>query len=299
MPLEQLQREFFAALHLPLRGTSRLATDLPASAEGHSMKFLETAERLIKPGPALSSAERLELYHRQYWYRLLDSIAEDFPVLRRMLGEERFWKLMEDYLLVRPSGSFTLRHLGSRLAEFAAGWEGASPGEQRWFFSLARLEYARMEVFERAELPPLRAEELASSVLVLQPHVLLLDLPAPADLCDGWETFQPQALGDPGPARVAVWRDTHSNLRNTRLAATEAILLDRLSAGSTLEGLFAEAIYPEPTAGEVTAWFASWQERGWIAVKPGAEPVRFVRPLEDDAGFDGVDKMGSQAVSLP
>jgi hypothetical protein len=56
--------------------------------------------------------ERLELYHRQYWYRLLDSIEEDFPALRLLLGRAPFWRLVEEYLLAAPPTSFTLRHLG-------------------------------------------------------------------------------------------------------------------------------------------------------------------------------------------
>ena len=110
--LDELQREFFRALLLPLRGSSRNSTELSPSDEGHSPEFFRIADEIIKPGPSLTSAERLELYHRQYWFRILDSLAEDFPVLRKMAGDGIFWELIEGYLLGRPSRSFTLRHLG-------------------------------------------------------------------------------------------------------------------------------------------------------------------------------------------
>ena len=117
-PLEQTQREFFAALQMPLRGRSRRSTELPPSDEGHSPEFLAKADELMKPGANLSSAERLELYHRQYWFRVLDSIAEDFPVLRKMAGERVFWSLMEAYLSDCPSASFTLAASGQPTAGF-------------------------------------------------------------------------------------------------------------------------------------------------------------------------------------
>lgn len=129
----------------------------------------------------------MELYHRQYWFRLLDSIAEDFPTLQQMAGGETFWALMEAYLLGCPSSSFTLRHLGSRLADFTASWKGVDESKRRWFAALARLEYARMEIYEAAEWEPVPPSLFATAVLGLQPHVVLLNLPVPVDLCEGWE----------------------------------------------------------------------------------------------------------------
>ena len=38
---------------------------------------------LVKPNDRLTSTERLNIYHRQYWYRILDSFNEDFPGLAR------------------------------------------------------------------------------------------------------------------------------------------------------------------------------------------------------------------------
>ena len=82
-PLEDTQREFFSALLMPLRGRSRASTELAPASEGHSSVFLAKAEELMKSGANLSAAESMELYHRQYWFRVLDSIEEDFPVLKK------------------------------------------------------------------------------------------------------------------------------------------------------------------------------------------------------------------------
>ena len=290
-PLEETQRKFFNALQMPLRGTSRLSTELPPSEEGHSPEFLATAEELLKPAANLSPAESLELYHRQYWFRVLDSIADDFPILRKMAGEDPFWGMMEAYLQARPSGSFTLRHLGRSMAEFVAGWDGLDEVRRRWFSAIAEIEYAAMEVYEAAEREPLPPETLATEALELQPHVRLIAMPVPADLCRHWESFMP---GEETATWLAVWRGPQG-IHSRRLEPVEFELLSRLKKGGHLEEIFAEAVEPEPTPEEVREWFTDWQSRGWITAR-GSEVIE-LKP-RDNEDWSGVDKMGSQAVAM-
>ncbi|WP_052573661.1 DNA-binding domain-containing protein [Haloferula sp. BvORR071] len=290
-PLEETQKAFFAALQMPLRGTSRASTDLPPSDEGHSEEFLTRAEELMAAGDNLSSAERLELYHRQYWFRVLDSLADDFPVLRRMAGEEKFWELLEAYLLMHPSRSYTLRHLGSRVAGFVAKWPGLDETRRRWFGALAELEYAAMEAFEAAEREPLPPEQLAVAELELQPHVRLVSLPVPAHLCHGWGEFEP--VEDEATC-VAVWRGSNG-AHMVRLDALEHELLLRMREGGTLEELFAKPMATEPTPEEVQEWFAEWQSRGWITTR-GSEVIEL--KVGDNEDWSGVAEMASQAMAM-
>ena len=67
----------------------------------------------IKPNDRLTSFERLEIYNRQYWYRIFSCFAEDFPGLRAVLGDRKFERLARAYLARYPSESFCLRNLGS------------------------------------------------------------------------------------------------------------------------------------------------------------------------------------------
>lgn len=294
-PLEQTQREFFTALHMPLRGKSRASTDLPPLDEGHDPEFLAKAEELLKHSPNLTAAESMELYHRQYWFRLLDSIAEDFPTLQKMAGEETFWALIEAYLLDRPSSSFTLRHLGSRLADFTATWDGVAETKRLWFSALARLEYARMEIYEAAEWKAVRPDQFATAELYLQPHVILLQLLVPADLCEDWEHFTPT---DEGPVNLAVWREENGGASQCRITPIEFELLTRLRQRSTLASLFDAPTDPEPSPEDVSEWFTHWQRRGWIAIAPTAEVENFPQVRHSrvpDIDWSRIDKMGSQA----
>lgn len=292
--LDHLQREFFKALLLPLRGSSRESTDLTKSGEGHSPEFFRIAEEIVKPGPSLSSAERLELYHRQYWFRILDSIAEDFPVLRRMAGETRFWELVEAYFLQRPSRSFTLRHLGEAFAEFIASSDLLDEIQREWFEAVARLEYAHMEVFEAAQGAVPEPEDLQNEEIDLQEHVHLLQLTVPADRCWDWPDFE-LAISTPREmVHIAVWRDPSGRSRHERLDPSEVPLLVRLRDGMRLAALFDALPNPSPSEEQVSRWFAKWHGHRWLGVR-GREGKQ---ELDSTAGWEGMDRMSSQAVRM-
>ncbi len=143
------------------------------------------AEELIRPNDRLSSLERLEIYSRSYWFRIVDSLYDDFPGLAAALGQRAFRKLSRAYLADHPSQSFTLRNLGQGLES----WLRTHPEYAGKHFDLAidmiRLEWAHIEAFDSAERKPLGPEdllELGPGLRVgLQPHLFLLELRYPVD----------------------------------------------------------------------------------------------------------------------
>jgi hypothetical protein len=293
-PIEQVQREFFRALLLPLRGSSRKVTELATSSEGHAEEFFEIADAIIKPGMHLSSAERLELYHRQYWFRILDSLAEDFPLLRRMCGEPVFWDLIEAYLLSRPSRSFTLRHLGEGFAEFLDSSPLLNDQQQLWFGSIARMEYAYMESFEALQSAVPEPDDLQAGVIELQHHVRLLRLPVPADFCREWPDFSAAADCEIQEVWIAVWRELSGRSLQVRVDPAEAVILQKLQTGIKLAVLFDELPDPQPSAGDITRWFAAWQSHGWL----GVQGIQGKDELDASIGWQGLDRMSSQAVRM-
>ena len=275
-----LQRRFLSALREPIFGDSRVRSELPARTGAPSSAFVATANALITPSPTLQAVERLELYHRQYWYRLLDSMAEDFPALRALLGDEPFWRLMEAFLESNPPTSFTLRHLGSGLADFLRANPDvvthASLAED-----LARLEYALCEAFEAADHPTVEPAQLASVRLALQPHVRLLALRGPVDAF--WRKIETsndagvdaRKRPSEGPAIrtrarrfVVVYRQS-LGLHVERLPRLAFVILSAIvKTGSLDEAMAAATATPgllrERDAGRVRSWFATWVERGWF-----------------------------------
>jgi hypothetical protein len=173
--LRALQRLMAGILFAPLNPRGDVLASV--RADGQSVRRL--AESFIKPNSRLSAPARLEIYARQYWYRLLDNLYDDFPTLRALLGGRRFHKLCRAYLAVYPSESWTLRNLGSRLERFilerpeeTAPWTAAAA-------DICRLEWAQTVAFDEAHLPAPDPESLLGSdpavlTLRLQPHITLL-----------------------------------------------------------------------------------------------------------------------------
>ena len=107
----------------------------------------------------LPAVERLDIYANMYFYRLLDCLAEDFPKVRAAIGPERFHNLVTDYVLRHPSEHPSLRFLGRRLPEFIRDHEVAAGFP--FLADLARLEWARADVFDAPDAAPLSREALA------------------------------------------------------------------------------------------------------------------------------------------
>jgi hypothetical protein len=270
--LLSLQRRFMAALREPIFGESRERSELPARTGTVSPEFVRTADALITPSATLQPVERLELYHRQYWYRLLDSIAEDFPALRQLVGDEPFWRLMEAYLEAVPPRSFTLRHLGAGLARFIALRPDAVPHPVH-AEDLARLEYALCLAFEAGQGTPIQPAELGQGELGLQPNLELLALRTPADTL--WRLSEKgKRLPEPGqpsgyPNRfVAVYRYELS-LHVERLPRAAFSILAAIGELGSLDLAMQHVtgrngLLRASDAGRVAKWFGLWTARGWF-----------------------------------
>lgn len=270
--LLSMQRRFMAALREPIFSDSRGHSELPPRIGDVLANFVRIADELITPSATLTPVERLELYHRQYWYRLLDSIAEDFPGLRWRLGDEPFWRLMEAYLEAQAPRSFTLRHLGAGLASFIADRPGVVPNAIE-AEDLARLEYALCHAFEAGEKPLVAPSELRKGNLGLQPHITLLPLRTPADTL--WRSWQRggrfKRLGRPStrPSRfVAVYRcDLGLHIERLPRAAFSilAAIRDDGSLESAMERVTSDrGLLRAHDAQRVSEWFGVWTARGWF-----------------------------------
>jgi hypothetical protein len=140
----------------------------------------------IKPNDRLTSAERIEIYSKSYWFRLLDCLYDDYPGLLSILGESKFHRLRVAYLDRYPSRSFTLRNLGDRLAQFISHNPTLTAPHTKLAFDMARFEWAQVEAFDGPALPPLAPDDLlganpAKLRLGLQPYLTLLTLNFPVD----------------------------------------------------------------------------------------------------------------------
>lgn len=287
MSLAELQRTMAAAIMMPLTPDE----DMRAyAADGRAMATI--AASFVAPNSQLSPFERLEIYSRQYWYRVLDALAEDYPVLRAVVGSKAFAQLSIDYLTAHPSRSFSLRNLGSKLGDWLAGHPKYAGRRQRLALDVVRIEWAFVEAFDNAERTPLTLDQIATldggSMLGLQPHLRLLALDYAADdLVLALHKQQKRGATEAGvkhdegiepPVRLprlrrrATWLAAH-RLENSvyyrRLEREEFLTLGAIRAGlplgEALEAGFVDSTKPvERRAALVRAWFGHWAELGWI-----------------------------------
>jgi Putative DNA-binding domain len=289
MKLAALQRAVARAVMQPLTPAERMRHRAP----GGGRMDAYTAG-LIRPNDRLTSFERLEIYNRQYWFRLLSSMIEDFPGLRAILGGARFESMCKAYLTDCPSRSFTLRNLGSNLETWLLKHPKWTHNKHMLALDMVRLEWADIEAFDGEAKAALRFEDLNGTAgpnlaLNIQPHVQLLKVHYPVDdlllqVKSGEDTvdFASNAVRDRRkrsklravaklkPAQVFLVvhrRDFAVYFR--RVKPEEFALLSSLRSGKTIgrsiELAFRKSSLPAAGRGEsVQHWFQTWATLGWF-----------------------------------
>jgi hypothetical protein len=219
---------------------------------------IDEADHRLTAGPTLGPGERLDVYRRAYDARLVECLADDYPVLQMALGNEPFETLCRAYAARYPSEAPNLNAYGRHMAEVCEGFAA----------DLARLEWAIVEVIHQPSSAPLTMERLAAvpaegwatARLVASRAVRLLDLEYPVN--DYFQAVRDgNAPAPPGrqPSATAVYRSGHAVWR-MGLTPTMHRVLAALVAGDLLEGALALAAEESPE--RVTAWFREWVSSG-------------------------------------
>jgi hypothetical protein len=293
MNLETIQRKMTAAVMQPLTPDEMMRAHAP---DGRAMA--DVAASFIAPNSRLTPFERLEIYNRQYWFRVLGALAEDFPALRAILGSARFDALSIAYLTAHPSRSFTLRNLGSKLVDWLIAHPEFTGRRHALAVDAARIEWAFIEAFDSADRAPLTLPQIAAldsvSRLGLQPHLQLMALQYPADdlvlsLHEGEKRQTSEAgieheeeaappIQLPRLRRRAVWLAAHRveySVYYRRLEREEFLTLAALrqgeALGAAMDAAFEDSAVAEARrAARVRAWFTNWAELGWICAPDSA-----------------------------
>ena len=228
----------------------------------------EGAAHFVAPG-ARDPKTQLETYREQFWLRHFGCMAEDFPALQAVVGEERFAELCRGYFAAYPPSSFLLRDLGTSFARYLD-----ETNQERFVRDLARVEWAFVEAFDAADAPPLDPESIASiaedewprAVLTLHPSLQILDLAYPAEDVRAafrlrGEVLRPEAKPSP---MVVYRRDLLLYVEPLEPPAYE--LLVRLQRGESL-GAASEAV--AATNGSIEdqlgGWFSRWTALGFVS----------------------------------
>jgi hypothetical protein len=261
LSLREVQESFFRSL-----------ARVPGGGSAH---FDPALVRTIEGRGQLGPQARIDIYARMYFARLLEVLHEDFPRVAAILGCERFDAISRTYLARHPSTNPSLRHLGRHFAEFLNIQKEIH--ELPFLGDLARLEWARLEVFDAPDVEPLRIESLHKLAPDDWPELRLQLIPAYQTLRSDWpvqeiwaaaESAAPQREGfQPETTTLRVWREGFA-VYHTKMDAAEQQALDCLGAGESFAMVCAalEALLPtEEAAATAGSLLLRWIEDGILA----------------------------------
>jgi len=225
------------------------------------------------PSSRLSAAQRVDIYREQFWLRHEDSLTEDFPGTRALLGPK--WDdIVRGYLQQFPPTTPSLRELGFQLPDYFENQGSLEPS----VLDMARLERAYLEVFDAPDEPPLDPARVAALLPEQWPLVelgtsgalRLLELGSQA--ADLRRALRAGALGEIAervePVYLVVYR-RELGLWDKEISRTAYELLGRLASGQALGAACEATAEQRPEAAreldtQLGAWFADWARLGWI-----------------------------------
>ena len=183
MGLQDFQRRFAAAL------TSELPSDKAAAVS-----------RTLFSGDESQRRAALAIYRNNVAHSLREALAEGFPVVKQLLGEDFFNDLAVRFLRENLPQRRSLADYGRGFAGFLASLEEV--GDLPWLADVARIEMARREVFHAADdealapedLRNLSDEDLARSRFSLRAALVVLRMDWPAD--EIWHAHQDASVDE-------------------------------------------------------------------------------------------------------
>jgi hypothetical protein len=232
------------------------------------------AAALVRGDARADAATRLGVYQRMYGARLAEALEAQFPRLARLLGHDGLQALAGAYAAEEPSRQPSLRWLGERLPDWLARRRTEAP----WLAGLARLEWARSDVFDAPDEPVLAADVVGAlppdafatlPLALVAAHRLITVGHAASRL---WDAADDDATdgggGGHGPGEtLLVWRQgTAVFHRAVDAAEHEALAL--VAAGTTFGALCDAALGRLPVeeaTGTAFAWLTTWLADGLLA----------------------------------
>ena len=128
---------------------------------------------------------RFAVHRNNVVVSLVAALADTFPVVRELVGDEFFTAMARLYVAEQPPRSPVLAHYGDGFADWVARFEPAAT--LPYLADMARLERARVCAYHAADAPVLAADAIAAHLadpaclpqarLVLHPSVSVITSP--------------------------------------------------------------------------------------------------------------------------
>jgi hypothetical protein len=214
-------------------------------------------EEAIQEQAPLAKRDRVGIYSNAWFYRLEESLKDDYSALARVLGRKRFSQLVTDYLRSHPSSSYTLNQAGRFLPDFLRDWQ--CPSKKEWYVDLAFLEKILFQTYFSMDPQPWSLESLGSASVEEMENLSLITESSVSIFESNWSIDE-------------VWKRKRSEPREIKrrcliyrrgfevqlkvLRAHEFRVLQKINSGIRLGELL--SLFPsEKTIRRISIWAAS------------------------------------------
>jgi hypothetical protein len=207
------------------------------------------------PPPPGIEERRLAIYRDLFYNSLQGLLAGNFPVIRRLLGDDGWHALVHDFYREHRAATPLFPELPREFIQYLQARAEAGRGDKPWLLELAHYEWVELALdlseASLADAPHDEAGDLLAGVPVMSPLAWPLAYAWPVHRLS--PDFQP----DEAPAVATfllVQRDAAYKVRFNELSALSFRLLQRLSDQPDLSGrdqllaLATEAAAPDPEA---------------------------------------------------
>ena len=186
---------------------------------------------------------RFAVYRNNVTVSLIDALADTFPVVQALVGEEFFRAMAQVFMQANPPRSRLMAFYGRDFADFVEAFPPAA--SVPYLADVARLEMARVLAYHAADVNPLQPETLQaaladpepllSSRLVLHPSVQVIH--SPFAVFSLWAAHQGAlciSSVDPEQAQAALVFRSGLDVVTLEWVASPAAFVSALQTGQTL-----------------------------------------------------------------
>ncbi len=283
--LKNVQEWFGSIIKRPLVEHDRINPIAPSGTV-----ITKEAARFISPSPTLLPHQRIEIYNQQYWWRLLDILQTNFPLVVRLFDYHDFnQKIAIPYLVKYPPNHWSLTILGEKLPRWIN--EEYKESDKQLVYDAALLDYTFATGFLGTQYPSPDFDTLSKNdpealltlPFCLQPHLFLIEYKY--DLPDFREAILkeeppywvehdfPDLSRDKAPYYFVIFRNHKNNIAWKEIPHEEYLLLKQFANGLSIQSACdwieeQEAAMQDLMAAHLQKWMQDWTRFGWLTINP-------------------------------
>lgn len=201
------------------------------------------------PCPPGIAASRMQLYRRLVYKNLENFLLSCFPVLRGVLGERRWSRLVRGFLANYRSSSPFFHEIPDEFVQFLQTEEAIPDTYPKFVLELAHYEWVELALSISVEAPDWESIDPAGCLLQRRPVLN----PVLANLHYSWPVhyIAPRARVSPAETYLLVFRDANDQVRFVEINAFTSRLLQLLESTEytgqmALELVGRESGHPSP-----------------------------------------------------